>query len=216
MPAQQVHGGIKLRHALMRSIIAVGMVDGGQNAIFGADRLYVGPGIGGKTHDMQGFVKGRDPAIKRLERQIIDDGAQTFEFLARLQKFDRWLVLPLFHRVGFFKGLAFGGKDIGLFNAHLDLALVKMKRHVERLAHRDDRMPRWQTQLQPWFAPPGAAFGGAGFQDDGFAITGGRITRILVILNRALGHNQHDGTRQIGGIHTALGRQRQNGITENR
>jgi len=101
MSAQQVHGGIKLCHALVRSIIAIGVVNGGQNAIFGADGLHVGTGIGRKAHDMQGFVKGGDAAIQRFERQIIDNGAQTFEFLARLQKFDGRFGLAFSDGVGY-------------------------------------------------------------------------------------------------------------------
>src|SRR5690606_42154701 len=56
MSTQQIHRRIELRHALMRSIIAVGMVNGRQHPVFGADRFYIGAGIGGEPHDMQGLV----------------------------------------------------------------------------------------------------------------------------------------------------------------
>ena len=165
---------------------------------------------------MQGFVECGYTAIKWIKRQIIDNLTQTFEFFARLQKFDRGFGLTLFQCAGFGECGTFGSQDIGFLNPHFDIARVKIQRHFQCLTHHDDGKPRWQAQLQARLSAPRTPFGRAGFQNDGFAVRLGRITRILILINRLFRHDQHYRARKIGGIHPAPFGQGLHRITKNR
>lgn len=171
--AQQVHGGVQLRHPLMIADAAIGMMDRRQRSESLSQHFPAWNPARRKPQNMQCLGPCLDTVRQRFEYQCGDHRLEATHLAIQC--------LPV----------------CGVVETQLRRPAIHRQRHTERPSYRNRIKPFGEPNLQPGFSLPGLARRRARLQDNRFAVVGCRISRIWKGLDLMHRHQQHDRSRQV-------------------